>query len=1287
MGRADQQVKVRGYRIELGEIEAKLGSHRGVAQCAVERREDEEGQARLVAYVVVRDGESGAEAGELRRYLQEQLPGYMIPAAYVRLEQMPLTPSGKINRRGLPAPEAAAAGGGEPGEWETPVEELVGGIWMKLLGLERLGVSENFFELGGHSLLATQVMSRVREVFGVELRLRELFERPTVKGLARAVEEGLGAGRVSGRVKRVEAQAREQKRARLSFAQQRLWFLDQLEAGSSFYNIAGAVRLRGELKVAALEQSFREVVRRHESLRTSFRSRDGEPEQVIGSGAEFAVEYEDLSELGESEREKGVQEVAAAEAGRPFDLRTGPLLRVRLVRLSEREHVLVLVMHHIISDGWSMGVLLREMEVLYGAYERGEEAALKELPIQYADYAEWQREWLSGEVLAEQLRYWREQLSGAPPVLELPTDRARPAVQSYRGAKEKVKLTAELTRQLKHLSREQGVTLYMTLLASYGVLLARYSGQEEVVIGSPIANRNRAEIEELIGFFVNTLVLRVKAVRGESFAELLQRVREVSLEAYGHQDLPFEKLVEELQPERSLSHAPLFQVVFTFQNAPTHSVALQGLTLTPLEINRLTAKLDFTLELGETADGVAGFVEYSTDLFDATTVERMVGHYRVLLENIVVDPKQLIEDLPLLTEQERRQLVVEWNDTRSDSPAPHCIQRMFEEQVQRTPEAIAVEFGPEQLTYTELNARANHLAHHLKTLGVGAEALVGVCLERSSQMIVSILGILKAGGAYVPLDPEYPQERLAFMIEDTGMLILITQERLADELPAHWGHTLCLDVEWKIISQESEENLDSEATPENLAYVIYTSGSSGKPKGVMVPHYGVCNLARAQARAFEMETSSRVLQFASLSFDASVSEILKTLLTGATLCMARPEDLQPGRALSQTLREQSITTVTLPPSALAVMPEPGQLPALHTLVVAGEPCAPELLARWQHPGRLICNAYGPTETTVCATIACGVEGQSKPPIGRAMANVEVYILGEGMVVVPVGVVGELYIGGRGVGRGYLGRAELTAERFVPDSLSGRAGERLYRSGDLGRYLADGNIEYVGRADEQVKVRGYRIELGEVETVLREHGQVQECVVVAREDEEGEKRLVAYVVEQGEGAGASVSVKEWREYLKQRLPEYMIPSSYVRLEQLPLTVNGKIDRRALPAPDGARPELGVDFIAPRGEVELRVAGVWAEVLGITEVGVEDNFFEMGGHSLQMIRVQGKLQALFDRELPLVRLFEYSTVRRLAKYLNEGEGKNRMSEQVHDRLRKQEEALEEKALEMVRGSAGP
>src|SRR5882724_1179725 len=662
MGRADQQVKVRGYRIELGEIEAKLGSHRGVAQCAVERREDEEGQARLVAYVVVRDGESGAEAGELRRYLQEQLPGYMIPAAYVRLEQMPLTPSGKINRRGLPAPEAAAAGGGEPGEWETPVEELVGGIWMKLLGLERLGVSENFFELGGHSLLATQVMSRVREVFGVELRLRELFERPTVKGLARAVEEGLGAGRVSGRVKRVEAQEREQKRARLSFAQQRLWFLDQLEAGSSFYNIAGAVRLRGELKVAALEQSFREVVRRHESLRTSFRSRDGEPEQVIGSGAEFAVEYEDLSELGESEREKGVQEVAAAEAGRPFDLRTGPLLRVRLVRLSEREHVLVLVMHHIISDGWSMGVLLREMEVLYGAYERGEEAALKELPIQYADYAEWQREWLSGEVLAEQLRYWREQLSGAPPVLELPTDRARPAVQSYRGTYERVTLSKPLSEALETLCRKEGVTLYMALLGAFQTLLYRYTGQTDLVIGSPIANRNRQEIEGLIGFFANTLAMRTVLFGHETFRELLRQVRETVLEADAHQDLPFEKLVEVLQPDRDLSRSPLFQVSFALQNTPMESVELPGLRLTPLEINNNTVRFDLELHLWPRPQGLSGFLVYSTDIFEKATIQRMLKHFEQLLEGIVANPQQRLLDLPLLTRAEDQYLRVEINE-------------------------------------------------------------------------------------------------------------------------------------------------------------------------------------------------------------------------------------------------------------------------------------------------------------------------------------------------------------------------------------------------------------------------------------------------------------------------------------------------------------------------------------------------------------------------------------------------------------------------------------------------
>ncbi|HEU4562407.1 MAG TPA: amino acid adenylation domain-containing protein, partial [Longimicrobium sp.] len=1232
LGRLDFQVKVRGFRIEPGEIEAALRQAPGVSDCAVVAREDEAGDRRLVAYVV-----GDVETDALRAHVRRTLPEYMVPSAFVCLDALPLTPNGKLDRKALPAPELAPAEDRYVAP-RTPAEEVLAGIWAEVLRLERVGVEESFFELGGHSLLATRVISRVRQVFGVEVPLRALFEGPTLAEMARAVEDErrreLPVPPPVVPVERTDALP-------LSFAQERLWFVDRLEPGSSVYNIPVAWRLGGGLDVAALERALGEIVRRHESLRTTFAEVDGSPVQVIAPFGGFSLPVEELSGLDEADREAAVRRRAAEEARRAFDLSAGPLFRAALLRLGEEDHVLLLSMHHVVSDGWSMGVLRRELSALYAAYREGGESPLPELAVQYADYAVWQREQLSGEMLDRQLAYWRDRLAGAPELLELPTDHLRPPVRTYRGASVPVELSLELLERLQALGRSEGTTLYMTLLGAFQVLLSKYGAGDDVVVGSPIAGRTRAEVAELIGLFVNTLVLRTHLSGDPSFREVLGWVREATLGAYEHQEVPFEKLVAELQPERSLTRSPLFQVLFTLDNADGLGDALAGLKVSGASPAMEIAKLDLSLILAATPRGLRGALNYSTDLFERGTIERMVGHLARVLEQVAADADVRLLELELLGEAERSLVLEVWNDTAAEVPADRCIHELFEAQAARTPDALAVEFQGETLDYRELNGQANQLAHHLAGLGVGPETRVAICLERGPEMVVSILAVLKAGGAYVPLDPAYPAERLAFMLADAAAPVLVTQELLRAALPAGDGvAVVSVDGDGARIAAESAANPERRVSLDQLAYVIYTSGSTGTPKGVMVPHRGVPNLAYAQARRFGIDGTSRVLQFASPSFDAAVAELFDVLLTGATLVLAPREELLPGAGLLETLRRGRVTVATLPPSVLAIL-QPSDLPELRTVVSAGEAVDAATVERWSG-GRTFVNAYGPTETTVCATsAACEADGRV-PAIGRALENVRVYVLDAAGRPAPVGVPGELYVGGVGVARGYLGRPGLTAERFVPDAFGGEPGARLYRTGDRARWRADGTLEYLGRLDGQVKVRGFRIEPGEIEAVLRRHEGVADCVVVAREDAPGEKRLVAYVVGQGE-AGVL------REHLLRELPEYMVPAAFVPLERLPLTVNGKLDRRVLPAPEYA---ADADrHVAPRTPVEEVLAGIFAEVLGLERVGVEESFFELGGHSLLATMVVSWLRELFDVELPVRELFEGPTVAELANAVEE------------------------------------
>ncbi|HEY9874808.1 MAG TPA: amino acid adenylation domain-containing protein, partial [Candidatus Obscuribacterales bacterium] len=1040
-----------------------------------------------------------------------------------------------------------------------------------------------------------------------------------------------------------------------SFAQQRLWFLDQLVPGNPFYNVATAIRLTGSLNFSALEQSFNEIVRRHEALRTKFVMVEGEPMQVITPTLTIPLPVIDLCHLPTTEQQTKIEQLAIHEAKRPFDLTTGPLLRVTLLQLDAAEYVLLLNLHHIVADGWSIGVLIRELGTLYKAFVEEKPSPLPPPPIQYADFAEWQREWLQGDVLQTQLDYWRQQLDGIS-MVNLPTDRPRPPVPTYRGAKQFLELSPSLSQALEALSSEQGVTLFITLLAAFQTLLYRYTQQEDIAIGSAIANRNRSEIEGIIGFFVNSLVLRTNLGGNPTFLELLRRVKEVAIASWSHQDLPFEKLVEELHPERDISRNPLFQISFSLQNTPIEALKLPGLTLSLLDFDIGTAKLDLELHLWEDVKSIRGQVVYSTDLFDDATITRMLGHFQTLLVGIVANPEQRICELPILTEAERHQILFGFNYNQSKiqnlkSKIQQCIHQLFELQVEKTPDAIALIFEDKQLTYRELNIRSNQLANYLQQIGVMPDVIVGICLDRSIEMIVGLLAILKAGGAYLPLDPSYPQERLNFMLEDAKLKILLTQHKFVERLAADNLSIVCLDKEWKTIAQHSQKNPTSSVIPDNLAYVIYTSGSTGKPKGVLIQHRGLCNLVESQIEVFNLQPNNRVLQFASLSFDASIFEIVMALLTGATLCLAKKESLLPGQSLIELLRDRAITHVTLPPAVLAVLPTDvaTSLPALRTIIAAGESCSKDIVKRWLLPGRQFFNAYGPTEATVWSTVAEISDDSEKPSIGRPINNTQVYILDRHLQLVPIGIPGELYICGNKLARGYLNRPDLTAEKFIPHPFSNKPGERIYKTGDLACYRPDGNIEFLGRIDDQVKIRGFRIELGEIEAVLRQHPGVGEAVAIATEDASGNKRLSAYIFPKEQAINPKSD--SLRQFLKEKLPEYMVPSAFVMLDSLPLTPSGKVDRLNLSIPDNIN-SISIDknFVAPRTKTESQIAKIWAEILNIERVSINDNFFDIGGDSLLAIRLMDRIHKQFDLPLPLSDLFLHPTVAGLANTLS-------------------------------------
>ncbi|TBR56738.1 non-ribosomal peptide synthetase [Westiellopsis prolifica IICB1] len=1239
LGRIDDQVKIRGFRIELGEIEAVLHQHSSVST-AIVQAQNQVDEKRLVAYIVPHP-QSTPKTSELRYFLEQKLPKYMVPAEFIFLKVLPLLSNGKIDRQALLNVEQLQL---EPENYfvapQTATQQIVADIWQQVLNLEKVGIYDNFFELGGHSLLAIQVISRLNKAFKIELPIRSLFDAPTVAELVEIIAQ------TSTTQTQIIPHTTRSEPCQLSFAQQRLWFLKQLESDVFAYNISTAVRLQGQLNQTALHQSFNEIVSRHEALRTSFTVINDQPVQVIASNLTLNLPVVDLRHLSKIEQEAEVQRLAISEAQHSFNLAVVPLLRVTLICLSDVDRVLLFTVHHIVFDGWSIEIFLREVTSLYQAFCAGKPSPLPELPIQYADFAIWQRQWLQGETLKSQLTYWQQQLAQIS-LLELPTDNPRPPIQSFRGASEPFFLPANLTEALKTLSNREGVTLFMTLLAAFKTLLYRYSGQNDVVVGSPIANRDRTELEGLIGFFVNTLVLRTDLSGNPTFRELLHRVRKVTLDGYAHQDLPFEYLVEKLQPERNLSHNPIFQIMFALGNNPMVDFKLPGLNASFLNIERQAATFDLSVSLQVDAEELRGNFEYNTNIFSADIIRQMVEHFQILLAGIVDNPDQHLANLPLLSATEEHQLLVEWNNTEVEYPLNQCIHDLFTAQVKLTPNNIAVVYQDQEITYHELNTRANQLARYLQKLGVGTEVLVGIYVERSIEMVIGLLGILKAGGGYVPLDPIYPQERLALILEDAQVSVLLTQEKLAATLPKNIAKLVFLDTDWQAIATESRCNLTNQTTSQNLAYVIFTSGSTGRPKGVEIVHSAVVNFLYSTGETLELKEQDILLSVTTLAFDIAVLEIFLPLTVGACVIVVSREVATNGVELSAWLNKSQATIMQATPATWQLLLEAEWQGNSQLKILCGGEAFPRHLAN-QLCQRCasVWNLYGPTETTIWSAVYKVEIENGIVPIGRPLANTQMYILDQHGQLVSRGVAGELHIGGSGLARGYLNQPELTAQKFIPNPFYNLKSKiqnlKLYKTGDLVRYLPNGSIEYLGRIDDQVKLRGFRIELGEIEAVLNQYAGVKQAVVLLNQ------QLVAYIVSTNQ---QNLTNNELRNFLKQKLPNYMIPSEFILLEIFPLTPNGKVDRRRLLKLTGLHLKKENAYVAPQSEIEQAIADIWQAVLTVEKVGIYDNFFDLGGHSLLLVRVFNQLQQLQYQNLSMMDLFNYPTINSLARYLSQ------------------------------------
>nr|WP_234405637.1 non-ribosomal peptide synthetase [Paenibacillus sp. IHBB 10380] len=1230
LGRIDEQVKIRGFRIELGEVREQLMKHEAVEDAVVVARKGEEGEAYLCAYVLT---EAELPVSSWRKHMGQSLPEYMIPSYFVRMEQLPLTPNGKVDRKALPAPEGAVHTGVEYVAPRNDTEAKLADIWSEVLGMERIGVWDNFFELGGHSLKAMMLVSRIHQELQVEVPLREVFGHATIEAMAGYLQEAEKKSYTP--IEQVEARAYYP----VSSAQKRVYVVQQLEGAGVSYNMPTVLKLEGKLDRGRLGAALQTVVNRHEALRTSFDMADGELVQRVHAEVELAVAYEEASV---EEIERLIETFI-----RPFDLSQAPLLRAGIIQLGKEEHVLVVDMHHIISDGGSINLFLQEFMQAYEGRELGKRG------IQYKDYAVWQQERIRKGDIEKQEQYWLESFAGEVPVLELPTDYPRPAVQQFEGASVGCELGEEYSQKLAKLSLERGATLYMTLLAAYTVLLSKYTGQEDIVVGTPIAGRGHADLGEIMGMFVNTLALRNRPKGEKTFVSYLEDVKTQVLQAYENQEYPLEELVEKLGVRRDLSRNPLFDTLFALQNVEMKEFGLKGLKVSPYGYEGKIAKFDVSVQAVEGEGKLYFQMEYGSRLFRQETMERWSSHWLRLLEQVADQPEIKLSDIELLTEEEREQVLVSFNETEALYPREKTISELFEEQAEKTPGQVAVVYEGEEWTYEELNARSNQVARVLRKHGVGTETIVGIMVERSLEMMAGILGILKAGGAYLPIDPDYPAERIAYMLEDSGTKVLLTQKRLTDRVAAFEGSIVVLD-EVGVYAEEERGNITREHTAASLAYVIYTSGSTGKPKGVMVEQRNVVRLLFNDKNLFDFGDTDTWTLFHSFCFDFSVWEMYGALLYGGKLIVVPQQTVKNPQQFLQLLKDQQVTILNQTPMYFYQLlheegREVGEKLAVRNVIFGGEALSPSILKEWKRkqPDIRLINMYGTTETTVHVTYKEITEveiAQGKSNIGKPIPTLRAYILDKQQRIQPIGIQGELYVAGKGVARGYLNRPELTEEKFVENPFV--PGERMYRTGDLARWLPDGNLEYLGRIDEQVKIRGFRIELGEVHEQLIKHEAVEDAVVVARKGEEGQSYLCAYVVTEEE-----LPVSAWRKHMGESLPEYMIPSYFVRVEKLPLTPNGKVDRKALPAPEGAV-HTGVEYVAPRNDVEAKLADIWSEVLGLERIGIRDNFFELGGDSIKAIQISARLHKQ-QLKLEIANLFLHPTIEDVSLYVRQVE----------------------------------
>lgn len=1244
-GRTDSQVKIRGHRIEIGEIETLLSDHSAIREAVVAMREDSPGDQRLVAYLVSHTG-ANVSADELKAMLCGSLPDYMIPANYVFMEEFPLTPNRKIDRNALPAPvKGSEVAAGKSEEPRNAVQQVVTSLWQKVLGLNHVGIHDDFFESGGHSLLATQLIAQLRKLFKVDLPLHTIFDSPTIAAMSQQIisrektpgqveqiAEASKQSQVYDEVRKGEGKGAGNKRNEvvvdknlaitpdpksdapvLSFGQERLWFLDKLEPGSQ-YNDAFALHIQGRLDSKALEKSVNRIVSRHEILRTVYRSHDGSAYQLILPDLTLKLNIQDLREGGEAEtlEQRIVQDIA-----RPIDLAEGPVLRTSLFRLGEEEYVFLLVIHQICNDSWSLGVFVDELWKIYAAYSLGNEPDLSELSIQYSDYAQWQREKLGSEVIDEELNYWKEKLAGELPVVDLHADYPRPAFQSFEGSREFFEIPNELVIRLKKFSAESVCTPFITLLTVFKILISRYSGQTDVIVGTPIANREQEETAPLIGMFINNLVLRTDVSGNPTFGELLQRTLKTTLGAFDHANVPFERLVEELHPERDLSRTPLFQIMFDYHNTPMQLPKMADLDVGLYDIDSKMSRFDLTLELAEVSGRIRGYLEYNTRLFASARVQRMAKHFLNLLKSALSRPDQPISDLDMLSATEMQQLIYDWNNTQVDYPCDAGIDELFEYQADTKPDGVAVVFADQAIDYDALNRRVNQVANTLRAKGVNGNEFVGICMERSIDMVVAMLGVLRAGAAYLPLDPGYPAERIEYMVTDSQARVVITDSTFADALGSQTVTTMTLAE----TSSATELGPRVNHGPEDLAYIIYTSGSTGKPKGVEVTHRTAVNFLCSMQREPGITDTDILLAVTTICFDISVLEIFLPLVSGATVVIASGDDVVDGSSLVSRIEENDVSVMQATPATWRLMLAADWAGSSNLKALCGGEAMPAELIQELYPraGGGLWNMYGPTETTVWSSTYKLQSAEERPLIGRPIANTRMYVLDSGMQPMPVGVPGELYIAGEGVVRGYHNRPDLTAERFFVDPFV--EGGRMYRTGDVARYCADGNIEYLHRIDNQVKIRGFRIELGEIETVLVGHEVIRQGVVTVHNEHGGDARLVAYVVHE---EGKHTTASELRKFLRARLPDYMVPTMYVDVPAIPLTPSGKLDRKSLPDPFRRGTAKAGEYTPARTDMEKRIATIWQEALNVESVGIHDNFFDLGGHSLLSMRVIARIE---------------------------------------------------------------